>query len=291
MPCHCLPHVPTPAFSHCADAVISLANRTTIVGDVAGTLSELLVAWTTTPSDYDALFAATVRDDWARRHRPVLSRGSDDHTLYVGFSITEPDGDLVRCHRGCGIENRWYTTKGNTVQITCKECGSLCTVEKVTQDRTTALEVRHLVKTCYPPRQADTTWRYIQDGPKVVGPTPATVRTPTNPTNLLAPPPAMLRSRPQPHPPSQTWTDPAPPRSPVPTGPLPTGRGRRPDHTPTYHSHATRPQPPVPQRPSSLTVAPPTAITQARSAPEIGRKRVEYPAVQFPRQAKRQKKK
>jgi hypothetical protein len=138
--------------SLCFDAIVSLANRTTVVGDVACTLSEFATAWVTTPSDYDTLFAATVRSDWARLHRPVLSRGRTDHVLYTGFHVTEPLGQVVRCHQGCGVENRSYSVKGQRASITCRQCGSTCTIDfgGARSDPSTALGSRSLVKVDYP---------------------------------------------------------------------------------------------------------------------------------------------
>lgn len=146
-------------FSHCADAVLSFANKTTVVGDIANTLSEFATAWTTTLSEYDTLFATTVRHDWARRHRPVLSRGNGLHYLYTGFHVTEPHGKLVRCHQMCGVEARSFTIKDKVVVIRCKRCRSTCTIDRVKPDRST-LGTQSIVKVAYPPDQVRVLWKF-----------------------------------------------------------------------------------------------------------------------------------
>ena len=40
--------------SHCADTVLSFANRVTIVGDIASGVDEFVTRWVQTPSDYDS---------------------------------------------------------------------------------------------------------------------------------------------------------------------------------------------------------------------------------------------
>ena len=152
---------------------MSLANKTTVVADVSCPLAAFITAWVTTPSGYDALFAAEMRDDWARRHRPVLSTREGGHVLYTGYHITEPNGQLVHCHRQCGIENRTHNTtghRGNQVKITCRKCQSYCTIDRATLDSSTPLGSRRLVKTVYPPEQVATTWMFKD--PKIKATTP-----------------------------------------------------------------------------------------------------------------------
>ena len=159
---------------HCADAIVSLVNKTMVVVDVSCPLAAFVTAWVTTPSGFDALFAAEMRDDWARRHRPVLSMREGGHVLYTGYHITEPSGRLVHCHWQCGIENRTHNTtghRGNQVKITCKKCQSYCMIDKVTLDSSTPLGGRCLVKVAYPQEQVATTW--VFEGPKTKAPTPA----------------------------------------------------------------------------------------------------------------------
>ena len=138
-----------------------------MVGDIANVLSEFATTWVTTPSDYDVLFATTVRHDWARRHRPVLSRGENEHYLYTGFHITEPHGMIVRCHQqACGIEARVYDVKGKTVSFRCKRCKSSCVIDKVILDRSSTLGASSLVRVAYPPDQVKVQWTFGGPAPR-----------------------------------------------------------------------------------------------------------------------------
>lgn len=90
------------ADSHCADAVLSLANKITLVGDVVDALLSFTALWVQTPSDYDVLVAKSFSAEWTRAHEPVISRKGDaGHTLYTRFSVAQPGGMLVLCHRMC----------------------------------------------------------------------------------------------------------------------------------------------------------------------------------------------
>lgn len=133
--------------SHCADAVLSLANRATIVGEVAATLIDLAAYWVQTLSDYNVLMAKVVDRDWAAKHMPVLSRRNhdptryttffagiektpttpepcrDDHILFTRFSFGQPGGKLPMCHRRCDqpISVKETATK---VRLDCDKCKS-----------------------------------------------------------------------------------------------------------------------------------------------------------------------
>ena len=134
-----------------------------VVGNVARTLAELITAWVRMPSDYDTLFARVVQSDWARVHKPVLSRmieGKPRHELYTGFDVTEPNGQPVRCHQGCGIENRTFSAQGSKIRFYCLNCDSFCLVTKVKADSSTALGASSLVKVTYLPMQAPTRWDF-----------------------------------------------------------------------------------------------------------------------------------
>ena len=111
-----------------------------------------------TPSDYDAIFASIFRSDWARNHRVVLSQGRDKHTLYTGFTVTEPHGQVTHCHPDCGTENREFYTAGKRVVITCKNCQSYCSVPLTKQDKLTVLGSCGLVKVPYPQQHVVTKW-------------------------------------------------------------------------------------------------------------------------------------
>ena len=152
----------THSLSHDAEAVLSLANTSTVVGDVASPVAEFLMAWIQTSSDYDTLFAKVLCDDWAREHKPVLSTGPNSHTLYTGYDPTEPGGLLALCHWGCGRENQSVSSSGPRldIKINCRECRSNCTFPRPKKDQSTALGSRSLVKTPYPQGQLPTQWVY-----------------------------------------------------------------------------------------------------------------------------------
>ena len=156
-------------------------------------MAELITAWIRTPSDYDTLFARFVQSDWARAHKPVLSRmreGQPHHELYTGFDVTEPKGEPVRCHQGCGIENRTFSAQGSKIRFHCLKCNSSCLVTKLKVDSSTALGASSLVKITYPPPRAPTRWDY--DTPNITTLVAAPVEpTPTPPAPVepfLAPP-------------------------------------------------------------------------------------------------------
>lgn len=160
------PH-PLSFFHHCssicrlaADAILSFANRTNIVHDVMTTVTELLIHWAQTPSGYNVLFAWVVWPDWAARHLPVLSQKGKHH-LYTAYKSSEPDGQLVICHNGCGTENRFWVDRPKTVKLVCNTCSSECSVTRVPQE-SGVLGSQSLKKVEFPQGQARTTWIYFQ---------------------------------------------------------------------------------------------------------------------------------
>jgi len=170
-----------------------LANIITVVGDVACTLAEFGAAWVMTGSDYDGLFATTMRNNWARRHRPVLSRGQDIHIKYTGYNVTEPYRQVVQCHQGCGIENRMYNASNCTVTVSCRRCGSSCLIDRVAPD-TTVLGSRSIVATSYPPELVTTVWGLKGSTTKANPPAKLTPRT--GPASMRdAPTPAECQAR------------------------------------------------------------------------------------------------
>ena len=302
--------------SHCADAIVSLANRSTVVGDVACTLAELAVAWATTGSDYDTLFATTVNAGWVARHRPVLSRGrTGSHTLYTGFNINEPNGQLVQCHQGCGMENQSFTVKPKDVQVVCRQCNSYCTIPKVTSDSSTLLGSRSLVKVAYPPTRFLTEWRLpvdVQSTTQTTGQMPqSTVSTlasglastslgdqastlgiqlsPPKTVFLAPPPPALTHSTSLPvlhsafNPHSSEAVLPIPPQVTLPAHHHRQSESTFPVHTPppTITSQLASRQP----RPLTITVPP---IARSQSTPQL--KRVYPPLELSTASVKRQKK-
>lgn len=262
--------------SHCADAVVSLANRTTIVGDVAATLVDFLVAWVTTPSSYDVLFAKTIRDDWARRHRPVLTTRQDGHVLYTGFSPAEPNGEVVRCHRQCAPENQWSNVRKKNILFICKQCNSQCVVGKATYDASTFLGARHLIKTVFPQKQAETQWGPVtRPTTPMIGPTSTSGDDHSSGLTKIWAAPARA---------SNTGTHLVPPMKIHRVTSQPDLPSRMPHPHPIITSQSVVP-PPLP----IAVRAPAPAIIRAQSAPQVQRKRQEYPAVEFSTSKKRRK--
>jgi hypothetical protein len=141
---------------HCADALLSLANNNTIVGQIAGALGDFASLWVQSPSSYDFLIGYAMRGEWTAAHKPVLSRAGA-HTLYTTFKRSEPEGRLVICHRSCKAAVASKVRKNN-VRFTCTACGSKCTTEKYTSNKGTLLGHYGLVKTAFPQEQYPTEW-------------------------------------------------------------------------------------------------------------------------------------
>ena len=123
--------------SHCADAVLSLANISTVVSEVANTLTDLITYWVQTFSDYDILMGKVMKNEWGKVHMPIISRRGhdptryttyvsgqppapfpitptpgedDDHIVYRQFSFTQPGGQLVLCLNRCDLLGSYLTT-------------------------------------------------------------------------------------------------------------------------------------------------------------------------------------
>jgi len=156
-------------FSHCADGLISMADRSNIVGEVASTLAELASRWIQSGTiDFDLLIAATVDSEWARIHKPVISTNKFGHTLYTKFLTSEPQGMLVICHRNCGAEVL-AKPKKNKVNYTCMGCGSTTKTTLFKSDKTTILGYRGLTKTPFPQEQYPTEWTLPKATLKALG--------------------------------------------------------------------------------------------------------------------------
>jgi hypothetical protein len=297
-------HVLRHPLSLSADAIVSLANTTTVVGDVAGTLSEFATLWVTTPSDYDTIFAATVHWQWARLHRPVLSTGRDDHVMYTGFHTAEPLGQLTRCPRDCGVENRSYHVSGRRVIVTCRGCNAQCSLDKVGIDASKTLGSRSLLKVAYPPALVAAHWVFKEPRPPapiVVAPvTAASTRDPrttsmdqssvsvgsrlnpavTSQTTLpraalLAPPrPDLYHARSLPELSPRTDTRPSEPAPSM--RHLGTSTDSRPlqakDLPPTPNITLSNLVIKLPGRPASLP-QPPSQIVRSQSTPQLGEQR------------------
>ena len=147
------------ASRHCAGTVLLLANRATLVSEVASVVAEFVTRWIQSPSRYDWIFASTIPAAWAGAHQPILSTRSQGHLLYTMFSIKEPKGQLVICHRKECNYNIQAKAGNTNVKYTCLQCGSVCHILKTTSDKTTFLGRQALVKTSYPQPQYRAAWK------------------------------------------------------------------------------------------------------------------------------------
>jgi hypothetical protein len=120
------------------------------VGDIAADVIKFAIAWTTTGSDYDVLISRTFSPGWATVHRPVISRGLEDHTLYIGHTHIKPNGIPIKCPKGHPSGSLAAHTQSRTrVIITCKECKSTGDAPLVNPDGRTELGRSNLVKVSF----------------------------------------------------------------------------------------------------------------------------------------------
>jgi hypothetical protein len=106
--------------------------------------------------DYDKIFAATVGSDWAKTHQPVLSKvGMEDgkevhvHVLYTKSFPGEPDGRLVICPNGCGVD-LFAKVRSLGVRFTCPICDQRGTAPISTLKQGPILDHRKLARVPYP---------------------------------------------------------------------------------------------------------------------------------------------
>ena len=158
--------------SHCADAVLSMANPTNVIGQIAGRVAEFVRRWIQSPTiDYDTIVAATFDAEWARMNSPVIttvrwvpdehnpgeSREVTRHTLYTAFQIGEPNGEVVKCHYGCDVPMKAKARK-TVVRLTCTGCRSRCSVRLRKKKPYSALGTRGLVAVEFPRVQHEADW-------------------------------------------------------------------------------------------------------------------------------------
>jgi hypothetical protein len=151
--------------SHCADAVISLANQSTIVARVSSTLVEFMARWTQSPSGYDFLVASTIDRDWAAEHQPVISRHRYGHSLYTRFRLEEPGGRILRCPTHGRQSLRSRSASKHTMRIICDvdACRYRCTIPKASEGIDNILRTKGLVRTEFPQLQYTTTWTWYSE--------------------------------------------------------------------------------------------------------------------------------
>lgn len=51
-----------------ADAILSFAQKGTVIGGMSAAVADFSLAWASSDSDYDTLVAATFTSDWASLH-------------------------------------------------------------------------------------------------------------------------------------------------------------------------------------------------------------------------------
>ena len=196
---------------HRAEAILSFANKTTVVSQITAKLLDFAVHWTQTPSDYDVLVAKTMTAEWAQMHLPVLSQGGEHH-LYTAYSHIEPEGKPVICHSsGCGVENRvWEMLRPGTCRIRCLECRSTAVAKRIAElDTKTVLGRREFLKVHYPLEPARLQWRYNEvqthlDAPIPMPPNTAGVGLAPSNNYFVFPSPVSVDPSPPPPTPSTT---------------------------------------------------------------------------------------
>jgi hypothetical protein len=128
--------------------VLSLANDATLISEVSLPITDFITRWVQSSSTFDTIVAATVPQRWARAHLPVLST-SEGHTLYTGFSSSEPNGHRIVCPGDCKREIQVDVRKNN-VRHQCLKCGWKCFTPKVEHDKSTVLAWNNLLKVPFP---------------------------------------------------------------------------------------------------------------------------------------------
>jgi hypothetical protein len=174
--------------------VISLANNTTIVGEVCTKLVDFAARWAQSPTCYDVIVATTFDAEWAKAHRPVISSTRQGHVLYTRFRLEQPLGQLVLCPGRCpeGVRSK---TQNDNLRFICIGCNLRCTIHKsIGQlDKSTALGRATFVKTAFPQALYSGTMEWkkqdIKPAPQDTG------RHPPSATTPFVPPPTKVRRR------------------------------------------------------------------------------------------------
>lgn len=154
-----------------ADAILSFSQKATVVGEVATGVVNFALNWASSYStDYDVLVSNSFTAKWAKRHRPVISQGVQNHTLYTGHSYLEPHGLPIR-HQNHARKYLRPSVQKTKVMITCKQpgCGATCVIPKFETDKRTALGHERLVKVTFDPgAEAEAQWKrpLLKNAPK-----------------------------------------------------------------------------------------------------------------------------
>jgi hypothetical protein len=149
---------------------------------IAPVLTEFVKQWASTSSGYDFLVAHNMEENWIETHTPVLSGDRIGHVLYDRFCLGRPHGEILACHRGCGMPPTWLLIdKDRLLRITCPQCESWSVIPPPSMNKRTTLGRRGLVKVEYPPSRCQAMWEE-----------PAPTRTSRV---TLAPTPGLTRSQ------------------------------------------------------------------------------------------------
>src|SRR5579872_3460601 len=150
--------------SHCADAVVSLANKVTIVGEVSSELQKFAARWVQSAStDYDVIVATTFRKGWLTNHELVISTPSAGHMLYSEWTSLYPNGREVVCLNGCQ-PNMKYRARGPKTRFMCRHCKSVGWVKLTPPAKPQLLDKYSLVKTKYPRSRSKVLWTKDGEG-------------------------------------------------------------------------------------------------------------------------------
>ncbi|KAF9789147.1 hypothetical protein BJ322DRAFT_1102529 [Thelephora terrestris] len=157
---------------HCADAVLSFADSSNVVGELATRLLDITSRWVRSAStDFDVIMASTIDAKWALDHKPVISTQAG-HVLYTKARITEPGGKVILCHRRCGALLHYEPNSHSTsLKVTCTGCWSTCTVKCVKLLKNNRLGRSELVRVDYPQEQFPTEWTLPQSASEQGQPT------------------------------------------------------------------------------------------------------------------------
>jgi hypothetical protein len=149
---------------HCADAIISFADNSNVVGQISTRAADFCSRWIqSATNDYDVIVASVFPPDWAMVHKPVISTREEGHMLYTKARPSEPDGMIVLCHRQCEALLD-ADPRGSTVRFTCTDCGSRCSTPLVNPNTRTILGSRGLIKVPYPRIIYPTEWKLPEKG-------------------------------------------------------------------------------------------------------------------------------
>ena len=149
---------------HCADGVLSFADNSNVVAELATRVVDFTLRWVRSASrNIDTIIASTIDPEWAMIHKPVFSSQAVGHQLYTKLRPHEPLGKLVLCPQRCGaLMHSQLNTKSTTVKFTCTKCEATCNIPNHKLRKMTPLDKRGLVKTIYPQELYPAEWKLLE---------------------------------------------------------------------------------------------------------------------------------